>query len=101
LLTPPTPTRVPYTTLFRSLKLLYKIRPEERQLPSATELATLREGERYEEVMRRVTEEPRGEFRSLARRVWQSPEGERVLGMLLQDRKSTRLNSSHVKISYA
>src|SRR5690606_41497507 len=27
--------------------------------------------------------------------------GARPLGLLLQDRKSTRLNSSHVKISYA
>src|SRR5690606_40856667 len=29
------------------------------------------------------------------------PTGRKILGEILQDRKSTRLNSSHVKISYA
>ncbi|RMH42930.1 MAG: DEAD/DEAH box helicase [Deltaproteobacteria bacterium] len=70
---------------FYYLKLLYKIRPIERDLPSDAELATLREGQRYREVVARVTREPSAEYRSLARRLWQSPEGERVVAALLQD----------------
>jgi ATP-dependent RNA helicase DeaD len=69
---------------FYYLKLIYKIQPQERDMPSAEELATLQEGERYEEVVRRVTGEPRDEYLSLARRLWQSTEGERVIGMLLE-----------------
>jgi ATP-dependent RNA helicase DeaD len=69
---------------FYYLKLLYKIRPRERVLPSASEIATMREGKRYEEVLERVAGEPKSEFRALARRLSQSTDGERVVGMLLQ-----------------
>jgi ATP-dependent RNA helicase DeaD len=70
---------------FYYLKLLYKIRPQERELPSPTELATLREGARFDEVLKRVSQQPPQEFVDLARRLWQSAEGERVVGALLQE----------------
>ncbi len=69
---------------FYYLKLLYKIRPRERELPTDVELSTLREGKRYEEVLARAPNDCTPEYRSLARRLWQSPEGERVVGALLQ-----------------
>jgi ATP-dependent RNA helicase DeaD len=69
---------------FYYLKLIYKIRPHERELPSSTELATLREADRYREVLTAVAEEPSDEFRALARRLWAGNEGERVTGALLQ-----------------
>ena len=75
---------------FYYLKLIYKIRPKERDLPSMEELATMEEGYRYEEVVELVPEQPPTEYLSLARRLWQSNEGERVVAALLQrllDRK--------------
>ena len=69
---------------FYYLKLIYKIRPEERTLPSPEDMSTLLESERYDQVVRLVGEAPKDEYRSLARRVWQSSEGERVMGVLLQ-----------------
>src|SRR5690606_41007690 len=79
---PPTSTLFPYTTLFRSIAQEIEI-PRERPV-------TLRQGARL--VVDRVQDGP-----VLGRRVLQEP------GAELQhlDRKSTRLNSSHVKISYA
>jgi ATP-dependent RNA helicase DeaD len=69
---------------FYYLKLIYKIRPKERDLPTMEELATMEEGHRYEKVVELVPEQPTDEFVSLARRVWQSNEGERVVAALLQ-----------------
>jgi ATP-dependent RNA helicase DeaD len=69
---------------FYYLKLIYKIRPQERDLPSAEELLTMQEGEQYERVVQLVTEKPTAQYLSLARRLWQSVEGERVVGALLQ-----------------
>lgn len=69
---------------FYYLKLIYKIRPKERDLPTMEELATMEEGHRYEKVVELVPEQPPAEFVSLARRVWQSNEGERVVAALLQ-----------------
>ncbi len=69
---------------FYYLKLIYKIRPEERELPSAEELLTMQEGEQYERVVELVPEVPSQQYLSLARRLWQSVEGERVVGALLQ-----------------
>ncbi|HWM87697.1 MAG TPA: helicase-related protein, partial [Kofleriaceae bacterium] len=69
---------------FYYLKLIYKIRPEERELPSAEELLTMQEGEQYERVVGLVPEVPSQQYLSLARRLWQSVEGERVVGALLQ-----------------
>ncbi len=69
---------------FYYLKLIYKIRPQERDLPSAEEMLTMQEGEQYERVVQLVTEKPTAQYLSLARRLWQSVEGERVVGALLQ-----------------
>ncbi|HWN69867.1 MAG TPA: DEAD/DEAH box helicase, partial [Haliangium sp.] len=75
---------------FYYLKLIYKIRPEERDLPSSEEMGVLQEGERYERVATLVSEEPGAEHRALARRIWQSNQGERIVGALVQ-----RLLSQH------
>jgi ATP-dependent RNA helicase DeaD len=75
---------------FYYLKLIYKIRPEERDLPSGEEMGVLQESERYERVAALVREEPGSEYRSLARRIWQSNQGERIIGVLVQ-----RLLSQH------
>jgi ATP-dependent RNA helicase DeaD len=69
---------------FYYLKLIYKIRPEERDMPSAEELLTMQEGEQYERVVELVQDQPSQQYLSLARRLWQSVEGERVVGALLQ-----------------
>jgi ATP-dependent RNA helicase DeaD len=77
---------------FYYLKLIYKIRPEERDLPSSEEMGVLQEGERYERVAALVREEPGAEQRALARRIWQSNQGERIVGALVQ-----RLLSQHAR----
>ncbi len=69
---------------FYYLKLLYKIRPEERELPTEGELRTRREGERYARLAAEVGEEPGEEWRALARRVWESAEGERLVAALVK-----------------
>src|SRR5436309_10057198 len=70
---PPTSTLFPYTTLFRS---------ERAEKASAGRIAVLDE--------KMLSQAPMGTLRRAWRLIWQA-----------QDRKSTRLNSSHVKISYA
>ena len=67
---------------FYYLKLLYKIRPEERELPSDAELARRKEAEHWERIANEVPEEPGDEWRSLARRLWTSAEGERIVAAL-------------------
>src|SRR5690606_40577232 len=80
---PPRSTLFPYTTLFRSR---WRVLDEEIQQRL------------HAEVVHRRAEEDRG---LAAGQV--GLQVERVRGALdqFQDRKSTRLNSSHVKISYA
>src|SRR5438067_6408314 len=73
---PPRSTLFPYTTLFRSRIVQMHVRRVERALPS-------------EHVGRRRADEIK-----LVDKLQSSPVGQR-------DRKSTRLNSSHVSISYA
>ncbi len=69
---------------FYYLKLTYKIRPIERDLPTDEELLIAQEGLRYKQVLDRVPEQPSEESKALARRVWQSLEGERIVGALLE-----------------
>ncbi|MCG8423861.1 MAG: DEAD/DEAH box helicase, partial [Proteobacteria bacterium] len=69
---------------FYYLKLIYKIRPQERDLPTTEEMTALLEGERYRDVLEQVNEEPDEEYLTLARRVWQSNQGERIVAFLLQ-----------------
>src|SRR5262249_23246623 len=54
---------------FYYLKLLHKVKPVEKQLPSDAEIRTRREGEQYEKGAAAVTEEGGGTWRALAKRV--------------------------------
>src|SRR5690349_21959010 len=86
---PPTPTIFPYTTLFRSMELQKEMLGEHfRRLEAAPETG---DPVVYTFVPGNLTE--------LVRSFGALP----VLPEInaLQDRKSTRLNSSHVEISYA
>lgn len=69
---------------FYYLKLIYKIKPMERELPSEDELKTRREGERFATIAAAFPEDPGDEWLSLARRVWYADGGERLLGALLR-----------------
>src|SRR2546430_13540797 len=87
---PPRSTLFPYTTLFRSWLARWMARPVMRVADAAMQLAA---GQYH----LRVPESGPREVRSLARSFNQ-------LGAELEqqeDRKSTRLNSSHSQISYA
>src|SRR3712207_7641417 len=77
---PPRSTLFPYTTLFRSIRRRAPRRPHRRAalIEVDTELPRLPSGRRAHHFMRAFEERVRG-----------------------QDRKSTRLNSSHANISYA
>src|SRR5688572_31627804 len=84
---PPRSTLFPYTTLFRSHR---QAREARRRLPRAARPR----GRHLERLPRgRAAAEPPARSRP--------PERAREDGRLLQDRKSTRLNSSHSQISYA
>jgi ATP-dependent RNA helicase DeaD len=69
---------------FYYLKLLYKIKPVEKELPTEAELKAKREGARFDELRERVTGEPTDEWLALAKRVWQSVDGERLMAALIQ-----------------
>src|SRR3989442_11621116 len=77
---PPRSTLFPYTTLFRSCKDF-----QQRGQPVISV-----DAKKKEKV---------GNFKNVGRE-WQ-PQGNPELAFASQDRKSTRLNSSHVRISYA
>jgi ATP-dependent RNA helicase DeaD len=66
------------------LKLLHRLKPEERALPTDAELKTRREADRYAEIAQAVKDEVSDEWRSLARRVWSSAQGERIVAALLR-----------------
>jgi ATP-dependent RNA helicase DeaD len=70
---------------FYYLKLLYKIKPEERALPSEAEIRSHREGERVIQLRGalQATGEPNGEWRSLARRLMGAIDGEPLVASLL------------------
>ena len=69
---------------FYYLKLTYKIRPEERALPSEAELQTLREGQYMDKLQKDLgSKNPGPEFRSLLRRLLASESGEAILATLL------------------
>jgi len=68
---------------FYYLKLLYKIKPDERALPSEAEIRSHREGERIL-VLRQALEGDAGpEWRALARRLIGAPDGEKLTASLL------------------
>jgi len=68
---------------FYYLKLAYKIKPEERALPSESEIRSHREGERILELRRALEGDPGGEWRALARRLIGAVDGERLVAALL------------------
>jgi len=74
---------------FYMLKLTYKIKPEERTLPSDAEQKTARESEKVDELRSKVgTREPAAEWRALAKRVWAADDGERLVAALIEDKLS-------------
>src|SRR3712207_6873993 len=89
---PPRSTLFPYTTLFRSLDLELLDRQALDQL-------VLRVEDRVLAGVRRESQaEPAGAGADLGETLRARP---RLVAELRQDRKSTRLNSSHANISYA
>ncbi len=68
---------------FYYLKLLYKIKPEERALPSEAEIRSHREGERVLVLRRALGNDPGPEWRALARRLTGAADGERLIAALL------------------
>ena len=68
---------------FYYLKLLYKIKPDERSLPSEAEIRSHREGERVLVLRRALTADPGTEWRALARRLIGAIDGERLVAALL------------------
>jgi ATP-dependent RNA helicase DeaD len=69
---------------FYYLKLLYKIRPEERALPSEAELRSKHEGESVLRLRGLLPADVGPEWHSLARRVMGASDGERLIGCLLR-----------------
>jgi ATP-dependent RNA helicase DeaD len=69
---------------FYYLKLLYKIRPEERALPSEAELRSKHEGESVLRLRSLLPDDVGAEWRSLARRIMGAGDGERLVGCLLR-----------------
>jgi ATP-dependent RNA helicase DeaD len=68
---------------FYYLKLLYKIKPDERALPSEAEIRSHREGERVLVLRRALESDPGAEWRALARRLIGAIDGERLVAALL------------------
>ncbi len=68
---------------FYYLKLLYKIKPDERALPSEAEIRSHREGERILVLRRALANDPGAEWRALARRLIGAVDGERLVAALL------------------
>src|SRR5260370_20028468 len=87
---PPRSTLFPYTTLFRSDR-------EDHHVDRGSVMADLGGEWRIDRPARSRTRAPHGGENQQQERGHQQPEADD----LLQDRKSTRLDSSHTLISYA
>ena len=70
---------------FYYLKLLYKIRPEERALPSEAEVRSKHEGESVLRLRSLLPADVGPEWHSLARRVMGASDGERLVGCMLRE----------------
>jgi superfamily II DNA/RNA helicase len=68
---------------FYYLKLLYKIKPEERALPSEVEIRSRREGERVMALRQALGEDAGAEWKGLARRLIGAVDAERLIATLL------------------
>lgn len=77
---------------FYYLKLLYKIKPEERTLPSEAEIQARREGESLQRLRKDLAPEPGLSWRALARRVLTALDAEHLLASLLKERLSHTRN---------
>src|SRR5690606_42042728 len=88
---PPTPPRFPYTPLFRSANRCLP--------PSYCLTASLRVHAGFR--LRRLELGHGAELRAVGEQLVVPPRGHDAATLEQVDRKSTRLNSSHVKISYA
>ncbi|MDX2020718.1 MAG: DEAD/DEAH box helicase [Deltaproteobacteria bacterium] len=73
---------------FYYLKLLYKIKPEERTLPSEGEIQARREGESITALRKQLQAEPGPQWRALARRVMTGLDSEHLIAALLKERLS-------------
>src|SRR5690242_20758997 len=90
---PPTSTLFPYTTLFRSDDRELPLEHHEHELGNSFVAEHLRVRDAGEPEIRRVeADDARAIFAERQAVADEDP---------LQDRKSTRLNSSHMSISYA
>src|SRR5436309_10574588 len=90
---PPTSTLFPYTTLFRSVQCSVV---EERDVPDVQVERPQRQRDEWVREHAEALDRAEGEDRAQDLPTQTHDEEERR-----EDRKSTRLNSSHVKISYA
>src|SRR3989442_6347821 len=91
---PPRSTLFPYTTLFRSEYRILDLRTVEKEKAVTRvdwDLATIERGGHAHFMLKEIMEQPES-LRNTLRGHLLEEEG---------DRKSTRLNSSHVRISYA
>src|SRR3989442_10844433 len=84
---PPRSTLFPYTTLFRSRDRVERVVVREERLEDVPHDVVREHGRRHLDIERRRLAD-RGDLEDAAQ-AWRL------------DRKSTRLNSSHVRISYA
>jgi len=67
------------------LKLVHKISPDERHLPTEAERRARWEAERLADLARRLPADPGAELTALARRLGQSNDGERLIAGLLHE----------------
>src|SRR5207302_10625264 len=94
---PPTSPPFPYTTLFRSRAAL-AVRQQRQLAPAGVVLKEA--GAHRADYARHVRDDRRRGLEPAGARSLERDLPDRV-ALQHQDRKSTRLNSSHVKISYA
>src|SRR5690554_6963755 len=92
---PPSSTLFPYTTLFRSTSFLDKT----HGYLNGTSVFTFPEG--YMDLGGQLTVIPHSSFKKITTPLAVAKDGISADNNAQTDRKSTRLNSSHVRISYA
>src|SRR5206468_12654718 len=97
---PPTATLFPYTTLFRSLGN-FSVRFCQRLLASAVQKMLGNVGKRIERAAGPFARDPRNAPQSFHDTLAPLRVLRKHHRYAVQDRKSTRLNSSHDQISYA
>src|SRR5690606_41369756 len=90
---PPRSTLFPYTTLFRSIATI------NLALDAIKNPATIKDEEKINRYVQMIRDENKRMHAQIENILRMSKLEKRELD--IQDRKSTRLNSSHVKISYA